>query len=124
MGNGLGHALGPAGEQLAAEHLARLGYEIVERNYSTRWGELDIVARLGGTLAFCEVKSRRAGGRAGGPLEAVGRDKQLRVRRMASSWLLAHRDRPFAAVIRLDAIGVTFDAAGRMLSLEHLEGAF
>ena len=56
MGNGLGQALGPAGEQLAADHLARVGYEIVERNYSTRWGELDIVARLDGTLAFCEVK--------------------------------------------------------------------
>ena len=124
MGHQLGHALGPVGEQLAAEHLARLGYEIVERNFRTRWGELDIVARQGGTLAFCEVKSRRAGGRAGGPLEAVGRNKQVRVRRMATSWLLAHRDRPYADVIRFDAIGVTFDAAGRMLSLEHLEGAF
>jgi putative endonuclease len=124
MGNHLGHPLGPAGEQLAAEHLRRLGYEIVERNYTTRWGELDIVARHGATLAFCEVKSRRAGGRAGTPLEAVGRNKQLRVRKMASSWLLANRDRPYADVIRFDAIGVTFDAAGRMLSLEHLEGAF
>src|ERR1700722_13687407 len=117
-------SLGPAGEQVAAEHLCRLGYEIVERNYATRWGELDIVARLGRTLAFCEVKSRRAGGRAGGPFDAVGRDKQIRVRRMASSWLVAHRDRPYAEVIRFDAIGVTFDGAGRMIALEHLEGAF
>jgi putative endonuclease len=117
-------SLGQTGEQLAAEHLSRLGYEIVERNYATRWGELDIVARLGGTLAFCEVKARRSGGRAGQPFDAVGRDKQMRVRRMASSWLLDHRDRPYAAVIRFDAIGVTFDGAGRLVSLEHLEGAF
>jgi putative endonuclease len=119
-----GRALGPAGEELASEHLRRLGYEIVERNYRTRWGELDIVARQGSTLTFCEVKSRRAGGRAGTPFDAVGRDKQIRVRRMASRWLLEHRDRRYAAVIRFDAIGITFDAAGRMLSLEHLEGAF
>jgi len=124
MDDNPGHTLGQAGEQLAAEHLSRLGYEIVERNYRTRWGELDIVARHGDTLAFCEVKARRAGGRAGGPFDAVGRGKQGRVRKMASSWLLAHRDRPYADVIRFDAIGVTFDASGHLLSLEHLEGAF
>lgn len=116
--------LGRVGEQLAAEHLLRLGYEIVERNFRTRWGELDIVARRGGTLAFCEVKARRLGGWAGGPMEAVGRVKQARVRRMGAQWLDARRDRPFAEVIRFDAIGVTFDGAGRLLSLEHLEGAF
>jgi putative endonuclease len=116
--------LGRTGEELAAEHLTRLGYEIVERNYRTRWGELDIVARAGMTLAFCEVKTRRAGGRAGSALEAVSRGKQAQVRKMAGSWLVERRDRPYADVIRFDAIGVTFDAAGRLVSLEHLEGAF
>lgn len=124
MSHEAGNRLGRAGEQLAVEHLIRLGYRILDRNYRTRWGELDIVAHAGGTLAFCEVKARRAGGRAGPPLEAVGHGKQARVRRMASSWLHEHRDRPFAAVIRFDAIGVTFDAGGRLLSLDHLEGAF
>lgn len=125
MADDAGHPpIGRTGEQLAAEHLSRLGYEIVERNYRTRWGELDIVARAGGTLAFCEVKTRRVGGRAGGALEAVSPAKQARVRRMASRWLMERRDRPYAAVIRFDAIGVTFDGAGRLISLEHLEGAF
>ncbi|HET8978627.1 MAG TPA: YraN family protein [Solirubrobacteraceae bacterium] len=124
MSTEAGNARGRSGEDLAAEHLRRLGYEIVERNYRTRWGELDIVARAGGTIAFCEVKTRRAGGRAGGPLDAVGPAKQARVRRMAASWLTQRRDRPYADVIRFDAIGVTLDAAGRLLSLEHLEGAF
>jgi putative endonuclease len=124
MSNDAGNRLGRFGEQLAAEHLLRLGYEIVERNYRTRWGELDIVARHGTTLAFCEVKTRRAGGRAGGPFDAVGPGKQARVRKMAGSWLAERRDRPYAEVIRFDAIGVTFDAAGRLVSLEHLEGAF
>jgi putative endonuclease len=118
------HRLGATGERLAAEHLERRGYSVLERNFRTRWGELDIVAFDGHTLAFCEVKSRRAGGSRGGPFEAVGPGKQLRVRRMAGSWLAERRERPRAPVLRFDVIGVTFDAAGRLISLEHLEGAF
>jgi putative endonuclease len=124
MGNDQENELGRTGERLAAEHLVRLGYEIVERNYRTRWGELDIVARAGRTLAFCEVKTRHAGGRAGGPFDAVGHSKQARVRKMAGSWLVERRDRPYAEVIRFDAIGITVDGGGRLVSLEHLEGAF
>ena len=74
--------------------------------------------------AFCEVKTRRAGGRAGAPFEALGPGKQAQVRRMAGRWLAERRDRPYADQIRFDAIGVTFDGAGRLVSLEHLEGAF
>jgi putative endonuclease len=118
------HRLGAAGERLAAEHLERRGFRILERNYRTRWGELDIIAFDGRTLAFCEVKTRRAGGSRGGALEAVGPRKQSRVRKMAGSWLIERRDRPSADALRLDAIGVTVDAAGKLVSLEHLEGAF
>jgi putative endonuclease len=124
VGNDLRHELGSAGEQLAAEHLERLGYRILERNFRTRWGELDIVAFDGRTLAFCEVKSRRAGGRAGPPLEAVSAAKQAQVRRMAGRWLVDRRERPYADVLRFDAIGLTFDDARRLISLEHVEGAF
>ena len=116
--------LGRLGEQLAAEHLARRGFQIVERNYRTRWGELDIVAFDGRTLAFCEVKTRRAGGSPVGPLEAIRAVKRSRVRRMAGSWLTERTDRPYADRLRFDAIGVTLDSAGRLVSLEHLEGAF
>ena len=124
MGNDLRHQLGAAGERLAAEHLERLGFRIVERNFRTRWGELDIVAFDGRTLAFCEVKTRRIGGRAGAPLEAVGPGKRAQVRKMAGRWLVDRRERPYADVLRFDAIGVSFDASGRLVSLEHVEGAF
>ena len=72
------------------------------------------------------MRSRRGGPAAGpaGPFDAVGRDKQTRVRKMAGSWLVERRDRPYADVIRFDAIGVMVDAGGRLVSLEHLEGAF
>jgi putative endonuclease len=116
--------LGRLGEQLAAEHLVRRGYQIVERNYRTRWGELDIVAFDGRTLAFCEVKTRRLSAPGRSPLESVRTGKRARVRKMAGRWLIERTDRPYADVVRFDAIGVTFDPAGRLVSLEHLEGAF
>jgi len=121
MSNDLRHRLGAAGEQLAAEHLERLGYRVLERNYRTRWGELDLVVAGQGTIVFCEVKTRRAGGR---PWDAIGPDKQRRVRRMAAAWLAEPRERPWAADLRFDAIGVTIDARGALVCLDHLEGAF
>jgi putative endonuclease len=116
--------LGELGERLAAEHLERRGFQIVERNFRTRWGELDLVAFDGCTLAFCEVKTRRLGYGERSPFEALRGDKPMRVRKMGSSWLRARRDRPYAEVIRYDAIGVIFDLAGQLVSIEHLEGAF
>jgi putative endonuclease len=116
--------LGRLGEQLAREHLVRLGFRILESNYRTRWGELDIVAYDGRTLTFCEVKTRRFGAGAGTPFEAVGTRKRAQVRRIARGWLAERPDRPYAEVIRFDAIGVTFAGSGELVSLEHLEGAF
>jgi putative endonuclease len=124
MSNDPRHHLGATGERLAAEHLERLGYRIVDRNYRTRWGELDIVALDGDALVFCEVKSRRRDVRTGTALEAVGPGKRARVRRMAARWLVERRDRPHADDLRFDAIGLTFDAGDRLVSLDHVEAAF
>src|ERR1700760_1404542 len=107
--------LGGVGEQLAAEHLQRLGYRIVERNYRTRWGELDLIAHDGRLLAFVEVKTRRASGATGTPFEAVDRRKQAQVRRIAAGWLTEVSDRPRADDLRFDVIGVTVDGAGQLL---------
>ncbi len=118
------HRLGQLGEQLAAEHLARRGFVIVERNYRTRWGELDIVAFDGRALAFCEVKTRRLNPGCRHPFEALRTLKQAQVRKMAGRWLIERTQRPYADILRFDAIAVTFDLAGRLVSIEHLEGAF
>ncbi len=122
QGTDLRRTLGRAGERMAEEHLRRLGFDVLERNYRTRWGELDLVAFDGRTLVFCEVKARRAG--TGQPFDALHRGKQRQVRRMAASWLAERSHRPRAADLRFDAIGVTIDGQGRLLALEHLEGAF
>jgi putative endonuclease len=118
----LRHALGRAGERLAAEHLERRGFAILARNHQTRWGELDLVAYDGETLVFCEVKSRRGSTRS--PLEAITPAKARQVRRMAAAWLAETRDRPHAADLRFDAIAVSVDATGRLQALDHLEGCF
>ena len=116
--------LGRLGEQLACEHLIRRGFQIVERNYRTRWGELDVVAFDGLVLAFCEVKTRRVGRLVSDPLEAIHVRKRSQVRKMAASWLIERSERPHAETLRFDAIGVLLDAEQRLLALEHIEGAF
>jgi putative endonuclease len=118
----LRHALGLLGEQLAATHLQRLGYDIVARRHRTRFGEIDLIARDGDVLVFVEVKTRRAGPTA--PWEALGDAKQSQVRRMAAAYLHDVRERPRFAELRFDAVGVTIDATGSLAGLEHLEGAF
>lgn len=118
----LRQTLGRTGERLAAEHLERLEYRVLARNYRTRFGELDVVALDGQTLVFCEVKTRREG--SGHPWAALHPAKQARVRRMACEWLVSVRDRPRSDDLRFDAIGVVIDARGTLVRLDHLEGAF
>jgi putative endonuclease len=115
------HRLGDDGEQFAVEHLERLGYEVVARNHRTRFGELDVVALDGDTLVFCEVKTAK--GRVS-PFESLHARKRAQVRRMAAAYLAEEASRPRADNVRFDAIGIVCDAAGRLTSLEHLEGAF
>ena len=115
--------IGAAGEQLAADHLVRRGFQILDRNYRTRWGELDIVACDGRRLVFCEVKCRVANRAGRDPLESVHRAKQLQVRSMARCWLAEH-PHPRVDDLRFDAIGVTVSPGGRLLRLDHLEAAF
>jgi putative endonuclease len=116
--------LGRLGEDLAAAHLERLGYAIVARNHRTRYGELDMVACDSRVLVIVEVKTRIAPSANRSPLESVHESKQAQVRRIAAAWLAETPDRPRREDLRFDAIGVTVDAAGRLLALDHVEGAF
>jgi putative endonuclease len=119
-------SLGRAAEDLVAARLATAHWELLERNARTRYGELDIVALDGRTLVFVEVKAGRSYSAYGPerPVHAVDRRKQQRVRRLATAWLGERRDLPYYAEIRFDAVGVSFDRAGRAIEVEHIEGAF
>jgi putative endonuclease len=115
--------LGARGEQLALEHFERLGFTLLDRNYRTRFGELDLIVHDGSLLVFAEVKTARGDARVA-PFERLHAAKQLRVRKIARAWLHERSGRPRAAEVRFDAVGVTLDRSGRLLALEHLEGAF
>lgn len=77
-------------EDLAARHLERAGYRIVERNFRSKPGEIDFVAKDGAVLCFIEVKGRR-GLAFGRPEEAVTPEKQRRILRAAEAWVRRHR---------------------------------
>lgn len=114
--------IGRRGEQLAAEHVERLGWRIVARNHRTRFGELDLVAVDGEVLVFCEVKTSRVG--RGAPWQSLHERKRSQVRRMAGAWFRDGEERPFFSAIRFDAIAVVLGERGDLVGLEHLEGAF
>jgi putative endonuclease len=82
-------ALGATGEQLAAEWYEGSGYEVLDRNWRCRQGEIDLVCRRGATVVVCEVKTR-ASVAFGAPVEAVTGTKQRRIRRLAAQWLRDH----------------------------------
>ena len=120
---------GSLGEQIAAGHLVEAGYEILDRNFRTRRGELDLIAADSDAIVFCEVKTRVAGGRSGPALalDAVGPAKRRRLRQLAIAWLHdrpAGPGRPHREHLRFDAIGITISPGGRLLSLDHVVDAF
>jgi putative endonuclease len=123
MDTGHRKQLGRLGEQLAAEHFGRLGYDVLARNHHTRYGELDLVLSDGRTLVFCEVKTRRVGSGAD-PFENLHPAKQEQVRRMAAAWLAEPSDRAWHDDLRFDAVGVLVDRDDGLVRLDHLQGAF
>jgi putative endonuclease len=110
-------ALGRAVEERAAGWYRSHGYEVVERNWRCSDGEVDLVVvrRRDRLVVFCEVKARRSG-RFGTAAAAVGRDKQVRLRRLAARWLAEHPVR--ASAVRFDV--AAWDAG----SFEVVEAAF
>jgi putative endonuclease len=110
---------GAWGEDLALRYLTRRGYRLVERNYRTRRGEIDLIVRNEDTLVFVEVKLRRTTG-FGDPLEAVTPRKQATIRAIAVQYLADHN--PSFDTLRFDVVGIL--AARDGLRIEHVEDAF
>jgi putative endonuclease len=108
-------ARGRWGEDRAAVEYERRGARVLDRNWRSESGELDLVVESAGTIVFIEVKARRTD-RYGPPSAAVGLDKQRRIRRLASEWLATH-DHPRAGV-RFDVVSITG------IRVEVLESAF
>lgn len=115
-------ATGREAEEAAACHLRARGFDIVERNWRCRAGEIDLIANDNGALVFVEVRSRRNPSRFGTAVEAVTPRKQAQVRSVAQYYLAMKKIA--ARPIRFDVVAVTFDGQGAVSELRHLEGAF
>ena len=97
------HRLGHTAEWRAVWCLRLAGWRILARRYRTKLGEIDIVARRGGVLAFVEVKARRDAMRA---VDSLG-DRQFGRVSRATSLFLAHHPRHADCSVRFDAVLVS-----------------
>lgn len=102
-------SIGAWGEKKARNFLIRQGYEILDTNYQTRYGELDIIAKEKDIIVFVEVKTRSSRS-FGLPQEAVNFKKQNKIIRMALQYL---SDRDLKATWRVDVIGIVMNRRER-----------
>jgi len=112
------HELGIEGEDRTIEFLREKKYKIIERNYSTDEGELDVIARDDQTIVFVEVKTRRAQ-IDHDPLEAVDQEKQKRIVRIAQSFLRSRGwyRRPY----RFDVITIVWPENGEPIIRHYIQ---
>jgi putative endonuclease len=112
--------IGMRGESAAAAYLERMGMEILERNWRTGRGEIDIIALDGEELVICEVKTRRSTS-TGTPEEAVSASKQRRLARLAQSYISSAGLTD--CTVRFDVVSVEVISDDRAL-LRHHRAAF
>lgn len=112
---------GALGEKLAADYLKKSKYKILEKNYKTKLGEIDIIAQKDDTIVFVEVKSRSADPFLRGQY-AVDKRKQFHIMRTAAYYL---DEKKSSLQPRFDVIEVEVDrAAGKLVSVNHIKAAF
>ncbi|MEO0082055.1 MAG: YraN family protein [candidate division WOR-3 bacterium] len=111
--------LGAAGEQIAEQYLKSRGWRVLERNYRTKLGEIDLVCREKGTIVFVEVKTRTSS-LYGEGTEAVNYSKQRKLYRLAQEYLGSHRLE--SADVRFDVLSIMF-VSGQP-TIKHIPGAF
>lgn len=125
--------VGARGEAIAAAYLEGLGYRVLDRNWHSRYGELDLVVVEGETLVAVEVKTRTGLG-YGHPLQAITQRKADRLRRLLLDWCRSsdanatglvddagQPTRPWWERLRVDAVGIVL-RPGASPSIEHLQG--
>ena len=113
-------ATGNRGEEKAVEYLIAKGYSIIERNFNTRFGEIDIVAKnRGGDIVFVEVKSAKKGGDIA-PEENITFHKLRKFIRAVEMFLLVRKISPDQKW-QMDSISVVFDEQSKEVGLRHIE---
>lgn len=113
--------LGKAGEALACNYLKKCGYHILARNYRTKMGEIDIVARDGACLVFVEVKTRQSYA-YGLPEESVNNKKMHKLTRLAQLYI--RNKRLYDAEARFDIVSVLIPDRFGKKSIRLIKNAF
>jgi putative endonuclease len=111
----LNRSTGRVGEDIAARALQDKGYTLLKRNFSNRFGEIDIIAKDKETLVFVEVKAKK-GVEFGLPEEMVGRGKLTRVRNMATLYMKGE-----VVPCRIDVVAIVFGPDNDVIRLTHYE---
>ncbi|MEK7091032.1 MAG: YraN family protein [Patescibacteria group bacterium] len=106
---------GLIGEEVALQHLLKKGLQLVLRNFSTRFGEIDLIMRDKSILVFVEVKAKK-GLKWGSPEEMFTRGKYERVKRMASVYLQGQE-----VPCRIDMVAVVLNSQNELVSVKHYE---
>jgi len=110
--------LGSYGEKLAFDYLKKKGYQIINKNFKARYGEIDLIAVIYDTLVFIEVKTR-TGKSFGTPEEAITQRKLRDVIKTAQYYLLLHPDLPKSH--RIDVIAIELYADKTIRNIRHIE---
>ena len=117
----LNRKVGREGEGIAADFLQKKGFRILKRNYSTKFGEIDLIVAKNNVLTFVEVKLKR-GDDFGTPEEMIGSSKLSRVTRMAEFYLT---DKPEMTKkydsFSIDAVCIVINEWGEVERINHYE---
>lgn len=114
---------GNLGEDEACRFLKKNGYRILERNFTIRGGEIDIICEKGEYVVFVEVKLRK-NTNFGTPGEFVGKNKQERLKKAAQAYLLKHPLEKYARFDVVEIIGDTNDGKLNVLKIGVIQNAF
>lgn len=114
--------LGRKGEELAFDYLFEQEYQIIERNWRCRSGEIDIIAEKANKLIFVEVRTRRPSSRFGTAKESVDYRKQAKIRDIAQFYL--HRYQKYEQSIQFDVITVEMSDINAEPQIVHIQRAF
>lgn len=111
--------LGKSGEQLAREYLRKKGYKILEHNYRTRYGEIDIIAQQDSSIVFIEVRTKRTP-KFGPPQLSITKFKRNQITKSALAYIKENAISDQSC--RFDVVAITFESSGT--KIDHIENAF
>jgi putative endonuclease len=113
--------VGKRGEDIATEYLLKKGFTILTRNFSTRYGELDIIAKKDNKISFVEVKTRSSTA-YGQPYEAITPRKVHHLKYACELYLLKNKIKD--CKLSLDGISILLNLDGSVREIRHLENIF